>query len=111
MYPKLLLNDKFSLLVYDFRRSLVTYCLENKDQTIRNAEASVLRHNEYTGFAYYYTNHSNNVELVNIQYAVDHNLLRANKDDVDEYAAKLMRKSADEEWELSERRAEKALEV
>ena len=104
-------DGKYPISAYDFRRSLVTFCLENKDQTIRNAEASVLRHNEYTGFAYYYTNHSNNVELVNIQYAMDHNLLRANKDDVDEYAAKLMRKSADEEWQLSERRADKALEV
>ena len=103
--------DKYSISAYDFRRSLVTYCLEHKDQTIRSAEASVLRHNEYTGFAYYYTNHSNNVELVNIQYAMDHNLLRANKNDVDTYAAKLMKKSSDEEWELSERRADKALEV
>merc|ERR1739836_155188 len=56
------------ITAYDFRRSLATYCLENKDQTIRTAESSVLRHNEYTGFAYYFTKHSNNVELVNVEY-------------------------------------------
>lgn len=71
----------------------------------------MLRHNEYTGFAYYYTKHSNNVELVNIQYAMDHNLLRADKDDVDKYAAQLKQQSNDEEWELSQRRIDKALEV
>ena len=99
------------ITAYDFRRSLVTYCLEHKDQAIKTAEASVLRHNEYTGFAYYYTKHSDNVELVNIQYAMDHNLIRADKDAVDKYAEKLKQKSADEEWKLSQRRTDKALEV
>ena len=70
-----------------------------------------MRHNEYTGFAYYYTKHSDNVELVNIKYAMDHNLLRADKDVVDKYAAQLKQQSNDEEWELSQKRIDKALEV
>ena len=98
------------ITAYDFRRSLATYCLENKDQTIRTAESSVLRHNEYTGFAYYFTKHSNNVELVNVEYAVEHNLVRAEKNDIDKYGDMLRNKS-DEEWELSQRRLDKALEV
>ena len=99
------------ITAYDFRRSLATYCLEHKDQAIKTAEASVLRHNEYTGFAYYYTKHSENVELVNVQYAVDHNLIRADKDAVDKYAEQLRQKSGDKEWELIQRRTDKALEV
>ena len=96
---------------YDFRRSLATFCLDNKDQAIRNAEASVLRHNEYTGFSYYYGSHSKNVEMVNIEYAKKNHLIRAEDKDVDEYAESLRSKSEEEQWELMQRRQEKAIEV
>ena len=99
------------ITAYDFRRSLATYCLENQNQVIRNAESSVLRHNEYTGFAYYYAKHSNNVEMVNINYAKEHNLIRAKKDDVDLYGDTLRSQSTEEEWDLTQRRTDKALEV
>ena len=99
------------ITAYDFRRSLATYCLENKDQTIRTAESSVLRHNEYTGFAYYFTKHSNNVELVNVEYAKQHQLIQADKNNIDKYGDTLRDKYSDEEWNLSQRRLDKALEV
>ena len=96
---------------YDFRRSLATFCLDNKDQTIRNAEASVLRHNEYTGFSYYYGSHSNNVEKVNIEYAKKHNLIHVSPQDIDAYTEHLKSKSFEDDWELTQRRLDKAMDV
>ena len=95
---------KVPITCYDFRRSLATFCLDNKDQAIKNAEPSVLRHNESTAYAYYYGNHSNNVERVNIEYAKENNLIRAEKGDVDRYAEYLKSQSMDDQWELNQRR-------
>ena len=102
---------KVPITCYDFRRSLATFCLDNKDQAIKNAEPSVLRHNESTAYAYYYGNHSNNVERVNIEYAKENNLIRAEKGDVDRYAEYLKSQSMDDQWELNQRRIDKAMEV
>ena len=99
------------ITAYDFRRSLTTFCLDNKDQTIRNAESSVLRHNESTAFAYYYAHHSNNVERVNIEYARKNKLIRAEEGDMDKYTESLRRRTAEEEWELNQRRIDKSMEV
>ena len=99
------------ITAYDFRRSLATYCFENKNQEIRKAEPSVLRHNQNTGFAYYYAKHSENVELVNVTYAVEHKLVRARKDDIDLHFEKLKRNGANDDWLLQQKREDKALEV
>ena len=48
--------------------------------------------------------------MVNVEYAVEHNLVRAEKNDIDKYGDMLRNKS-DEEWELTQRRLDKALEV
>ena len=99
------------ITAYDFRRSLATYCLSNTNPQIRNAESSILRHNEYIGFAYYFSKHSNNVEYVNSHYANQHNLIRANMGDIDKYTAKLKETANNMDWELQQKRQDACLEV
>ena len=98
------------IVAYDFRRSLSTFCLDSKNEVVRQSESSVLRHKEQTGFAYYYQKHSEKVEYVSIQYAVANGLLKANTDSVDAYCDELKRNAANDEWELIQKRTDKALE-
>ena len=95
---------------YDFRRSLSTFCLDSNVDAVRKAESSVLRHREETGFAYYYQKHSEKVEYVSIQYAMKNGLIQAKSDDVDEYCNSLRKDAANDEWELTQKRTDKALE-
>ena len=95
---------------YDFRRSLSTFCLDSKDVSVRNAESSVLRHREETGFAYYYQKHGERVEYVNIQYALKLGLIKADTESVDKYCQELRTMAKQEEHDLSEKRASKILE-
>ena len=96
------------ITAYDFRRSLSTFCFESKNEDIKNAEPSVLRHRKETGWAYYFQKHSENVEFVNIQYALKNNLAQASDDEVSNYFSKLREKAADQEWELNQKRNDKA---
>ena len=98
------------LTAYDFRRSLSTFCFDSTDENIRKAEPSVLRHRKETGFAYYYQKHSKNVEFVNVKYASQNGLVKASDEQISEYCSKLKDQSSDVEWELNQRRTEKALE-
>ena len=98
------------ITAYDFRRSLSTFCLDSKVDAVRAAESSVLRHREKTGFAYYYQKHSEKVEYVSIQYAMQHGLLKAETSSIDEYCKSLRKKAANDEWELTQKRTDKALE-
>ena len=98
------------ITAYDFRRSLSTFCLDSKIDAVRNSESAVLRHREQTGFAYYYQKHSEKVEYVSIQYAMNHGLIKAKADSVDEYCDSLRKDAANDEWELTQRRTDKALE-
>ena len=98
------------IVAYDFRRSLSTFVLDNKDEKIRQQESTVLRHKESTGFAYYYQKHSDTIEYVSVQYAVQHSLVKASPDSVDEYCEKLRKDAANQEWELSQKRTDKSLE-
>ena len=98
------------ITTYDFRRSLSTFCLDNKVEAIRSAEPSVLRHRVETGYAYYYQKHGERVEYVNIQYAMKHGLIKADEETVDSYRQTLREFANNEEWELSKKRTEKALE-
>ena len=87
---------KLPITAYDFRRSLATFCLDNTDQSIKNAEPSVLRHHESTAYAYYYGNHADNVERVNVEYAKENNLIRVQEGDLDKYAKYLKSQSENE---------------
>ena len=98
------------ITAYDFRRSLSTFCLDSKIDAVRNSESAVLRHREQTGFAYYYQKHSEKVEYVSIQYAMSHGLIKAKSDSVDEYCDSLRKDAANDEWELTQKRTDKALE-
>lgn len=98
------------IAAYDFRRSLSTFCLDNKNQIVREAEASVLRHSTQTAYSYYYQKHSDNVEYVNIQYAKEHNLIKASDDQVNTHLDKLKRSASNEQWELCQRRSDRAAE-
>ena len=96
------------ITAYDFRRSLSTFCFENKNEAIRRAEPSILRHRKETGYAFYFQKHSENVEYVNVQYALKHGLATASEDEVSNYFSKLREESADQEWELDQKRNDKA---
>ena len=98
------------MTAYDFRRSLSTFCLDNKNELIRSSESSVLRHKEATGFAYYYQKHGERVEYVSIQYALKHGLIKADMEKVDTYCLSLRKSAKNEEWELTQKRTDKALE-
>ena len=98
------------ITAYDFRRSLSTFCLDNKVEAIRSAEPSILRHREQTGYAYYYQKHGERVEYVSIQYAMKHGLIKADEASVDGYCNTLRECANNEEWELSKKRTDKALE-
>ena len=98
------------ITAYDFRRSLSTFCLDNKVEAIRSAEPSILRHREETGYAYYYQKHGERVEYVSIQYAMKHGLIKADEASVDRYCNNLRECANNEEWELSKKRTDKALE-
>ena len=98
------------ITAYDFRRSLSTFCLENKDEAIRLAESSVLRHKEDTAYAYYFQKHCENVEYVSVQYAKTHCLVKANVDKMDSYFKSLRKSAANEEWDLMQKRSDKAIE-
>ena len=98
------------ITAYDFRRSLSTFCFDHKDEKIRNAESSVLRHKETTGYAYYYQKHGETVEYVSIQYALKHGLIKADMETVDKHCLELRKRAQNEEWELNQKRTEKALE-
>ena len=97
-------------VAYDFRRSLSTFMLESTDDRVRKQESIVLRHKETTGYAYYYQKHSDTIEYVSIQYAMQNSLVKANEDSVDEYCEKLKKDASDMEWELSQKRTDKSLE-
>ena len=98
------------IVAYDFRKSLSTFCLESKDVNIRQSEASVLRHSTDTAYAYYYQKHGETVEYVNIKYAVAHGLVKASDEDVDKQLGKIRDNGLNEEWELSQRRNDRAHE-
>ena len=98
------------IVAYDFRRSLSTFVLDSKNEKIRPQESAVLRHKETTGFAYYYQKHSDTIEYVSVQYAMQHSLIKASADSVDEYCENLKKDAANQEWELSQRRIDKSLE-
>ena len=98
------------ITAYDFRRSLSTYCLDNKNEVIRASESSVLRHKETTGYAYYYQKHGERVEYVSIQYALNHGLIKADMEVVDKHCLALRKNAKEAEWQLSQNRTEKALE-
>ena len=98
------------IVAYDFRRSLSTFVLESTDEKIRHEESSVLRHKEKTGYAYYYQKHSDKIEYVSIQYAMQHGLVKASVNSADEYCETLKKNAANEEWELTQKRTDKALE-
>ena len=98
------------IVAYDFRRSLSTFVLDSTDDKVRQQESSVLRHKETTGYAYYYQKHSDNIEYVSIQYAMQNSLVKANSDSVDEYCENLKKDAANQEWELNQRRTDKSLE-
>ena len=98
------------IVAYDFRRSLSTFVLDSTDDKVRQQESSVLRHKETTGFAYYYQKHSDNIEYVSIQYAMQNSLVKASSDSVDEYCEHLKKDGANQEWELSQKRTDKSLE-
>ena len=98
------------ITAYDFRRSLSTFCLENKDEAIRLAESSVLRHKEDTAYAYYFQKHCENVEYVSVQYAKTHCLVKANVDKMESYFKSLRKSAANEEWDLMQKRSDKAIE-
>ena len=98
------------IVAYDFRRSLSTFVLESTDEKIRHEESSVLRHQEKTGYAYYYQKHSDKIEYVSIQYAMQHGLVKASVNSADEYCDTLKKNAANEEWELTQKRTDKALE-
>ena len=97
------------IVAYDFRRSLSTFCFESKNESIRKSEPSVLRHRAETGYAYYYQKHSENVEYVNIQYALKHGLVKANEEDIDQHFNEIRANAADEEWEMSQKRSDMAI--
>ena len=98
------------IVAYDFRRSLSTFVLDSTDDKVRQQESSVLRHQETTGYAYYYQKHSDNIEYVSIQYAMQNSLVKASSDSVDEYCQGLKKDAANQEWELSQKRTDKSLE-
>lgn len=98
------------IVAYDFRKSLSTFCLESKDEEIRKSEASVLRHSTDTAYAYYYQKHGENVEYVNIRYAMKNGLVRATDEDVDKQLDKIRDRGINEEWELSQKRNDRAHE-
>ena len=98
------------ITAYDFRRSLSTFCLDSNLEGVKNSESAVLRHRQETGYAYYYQKHGEKVEYVNIQYALNHGLVKASGQAVDEYCASLRKGAMNEEWELAQKRSDKALE-
>jgi hypothetical protein len=98
------------ITAYDFRRSLSTFCFDNKNEVIRSAESSVLRHKETTGYAYYYQKHGDRVEYVSIQYALKHGLIKADTEKVDDHCSALRKSAQKDEWELAQKRTDKALE-
>jgi hypothetical protein len=98
------------ITAYDFRRSLSTFCLDSKLDLVKNSESAVLRHRQETGYAYYYQKHGQKVEYVSIQYALKHGLVKASVQAVDEYCISLRKDAMNEEWELAQKRSDKALE-
>ena len=98
------------IVAYDFRRSLSTFCFDSKSENIRKSEPSVLRHRAETGYAYYFQKHSDNVEYVNVQYALQHGLVKANEDDINKYLSDLKESAADEEWQLTQKRTDRAIQ-
>ena len=97
-------------VAYDFRRSLSTFILESTDDRVRRHESTVLRHKETTGYNYYYQKHSDTIEYVSVQYAMQNSLVKANEDSVDEYCEQLKKDACNMEWELSQKRTDKSLE-
>ena len=99
------------IVCYDFRRSLSTFCLDSQDENIRKSEPSILRHSQDTAYAYYHQKHGQNVEYVNIKYAVQHGLVKATEDEIDSTMNKIREKGLNEEWELTQKRNDKALAI
>ena len=95
---------------YDFRRSLSTFCLDSKNEAVRNAESSILRHREETGYAYYYQKHGEKVEYVSIQYAKSHGLIKASVQSVDRYCVTLRDEASNDGWDLTQKRTDRAIE-
>ena len=95
---------------YDFRRSLSTFCLDSKNEAVRNAESSILRHREETGYAYYYQKHGEKVEYVSIQYAKSHGLIKATVQSVDKYCVTLRNEASKDGWDLTQKRTDRAIE-
>jgi hypothetical protein len=98
------------ITAYDFRRSLSTFCLDSDIEAIRNAESSILRHREETGFAYYYQKHGEKVEYVSIQYAKKHGLIKASVQLVDKYCLTLRNEALNDGWDLTQKRTDRAIE-
>ena len=92
------------MIPYDFRKSLSTFCLESSDEKLRKSEASVLRHSEETVWAYYFQKHSDNVQYVSIQYAKEHNLVRAKDGDLDKYLLELKTNAKTEALGINKKR-------
>ena len=47
---------------------------------------------------------------MNVQYAVKHGLVKASDEDVDNYLVKFKSQNEEQDWDIAQRRAEKALE-
>ena len=94
---------------YDFRRSLVTYCMNSPDLKVRLSEPSVLRHSKETANSYYYQEHSQNVQFLSSKYARGKGLLRAEDGDVEKYLADLAEKGS-HPWQVTQKRIEKQIE-
>ena len=95
---------------YDFRKSLVTYCLDSKDQFVRNSESSIVRHSDDTAYAYYYQKHGERVEYVNIQYAESNGLLKPDSDALVRYSDEMKNQCQQKNDTLFERRLLKNIE-
>ena len=51
------------------------------------------------------------MEKVNIEYAKKHNLIHVSPQDIDAYTEHLKSKSFEDDWELTQRRLDKAMDV
>ena len=101
---------KINITAYDFRRSLVTYCMDHLDDKIRLSESSVLRHSTKTASAYYYQKHSDNVCYVNQSYASDQGLRRAEAESVVKRLGQLFAQAVDDNWDLNQKRSDRQFE-
>ena len=107
----------FPITAYDFRRSLATFCIDTDDELIKSNYSQLLRHHQKTGYGYYYPKdkHGEIVEYVSVQYATKNKLVKPSNKQLDTIEDKifgnLLSEIEVEEWEISQERANRALEV